>query len=203
MKLEKRTEKGSKIRKLGLIPGVLYGHGIESIPVQADYEDFRKEYIEYGTTKTFKVKLDGKTHIVYIKTTQADSMNFHSKIHFDLVKVTANDTMTAKVYIKYLNKEEVKKRALVLQSVLDEVEIEYPVGSGISNLEIDITGLQERDTVKAGDLALPEGITLLTDPEQVILAISARIEYDPDAEDTDLEPDLEVKEVESIKQSNE
>ena len=156
MKLEKRTEKGSKIRKLGLIPGVLYGHGIESIPVQAEYEDFRKEYIENGTTKTFKVKLDGKTHIVYIKTTQHDNMNFHNKIHFDLVKVTANDTMTAKVYVKYLNKEEVKKRALVLQSVLDEVEIEYPVGSGISNLEIDITGLQERDTVKAGDLEKTE-----------------------------------------------
>ena len=203
MNIEKRVQKGSKIRQDGLIPGILYGSGIESTPIQASLEDFRKEFNKNGYTKTFKVKLGKETHIVYIKDTQPEHMNFHTKIHFDLVKVAADDTMTAKVYVKYLNKDDVKKRALVIQSVLDEVEVEYQVGYGISNLEVDVAGLEERDSIKAGDIALPEGVSLVTDPEDTVLVITARVEYDPEAEETEEEPFEDVKEVESIKQSNE
>lgn len=203
MNIEKRDQKGSKIRKDGLIPGILYGSGIESTPIQASLEDFRKEFAKNGYTKTFKVKLGKETHIVYIKDTQHDLMNFHNKIHFDLVKVSADDTMTTKVYVKYLNKDDVKKRALVIQSVLDEVEVEYQVGYGISNLEVDVAGLEERDSVKAGDIVLPEGVSLVTDKEDTVLIITARVEYDPEAEETEEEPFEDIKEVESIKQSNE
>lgn len=201
MKIEKRIEKGNKIRQAGLIPGVLYGSGIKSTPIQANVEDFRKEFAENGYSKTFKVKLGSKTHIVYIKDTQFDPMNTHEKIHFDLIKVAANDTMTTKVFVKYLNKEDVKKRRLEILNNLDEVEIEFPVGSGITSLEVDLSGLEEKDTLKAGDIPLPEGITLLTDPDTLILTIQSQRKFDPE-EETDEEPQVEIKEVESIKQSN-
>lgn len=199
MRVEKRTIKGSKIREKGLIPGVLYGKGIESVPIQATQEDFRKQYADSGYTKTFEIKLDGKKHIVYIKATQPSIKNIHVKQHFDLHKVSADDTMTTKVYVKFLNKEEVKKRGFVINPVLDEVEIEYPVGSGISNLELDLTGLVDKDIKKAGEIPLPKGITLLTDPESVVVSISEKIEYSLDDIESDEE---EVREVESIKQSN-
>lgn len=201
MKIEKRIVKGSKIRRNGFIPGVLYGSGIESTPIQANLEDFRKAYNENGYSKTFEVKLGNKKHIVYIKDTQFDLMNSHEKIHFDLVKIAADGTMTTKVFIKYLNKEDVKKRRLEIHNNLDEVEIEFPVGSGITNLELDLAGLEERATVKAGDIELPEGITLITNPDALILTIAGQRKFDPE-EESDEEPQVEVKEVESIKQSN-
>lgn len=199
MIIKRRNENGDKVREKGLIPGILYGGDFESTPIEATYEEFRKEFQTNGYTKTFEVKLDGKTHIVYIKDTQDELLNFHKKIHFDLLKVSSDDTMTAKVYVKYLNKDEVKKRGFVIQSILDEVEIEFPVGLGISNIELDVTGLSDKDTVKAGELTLPEGLKLLTDPESVVLSVSERREYVPE-EPTEDEP--VIKEVEAIKQSN-
>ncbi len=199
MKIERRQEKGSKIRKNGLIPGVIYGKGMESTPIQAEYEAFRKIYAAKGNSKTFDVEYEGKSHIVYIKETKYEHMNFHKKTHFDLVKVAADDTMTTKVYVKFLNKDDVKKRGLVIQSVFDDVEIEFPVGSGISNLELDVKGLEDKDSVTVGQIPVPEGIKILTDPNEVIVVISTPKEYDL-GEDTDTE---EVLEVESIKQSNE
>jgi large subunit ribosomal protein L25 len=60
MKLERRTVKGSKVRKDGLTPGILYGKGIESVSVQVSQSEFQKVYNKKGTSKTFEATLEGK-----------------------------------------------------------------------------------------------------------------------------------------------
>jgi large subunit ribosomal protein L25 len=200
MKLERRTVKGSKVRKDGLTPGILYGKGIESVSVQVSQSEFQKVYNKKGTSKTFEATLEGKKHIVYIKQTQAFAENFHVKSHFDLVKVSAGDTMTSKIHLVFVNHEEVEKRGLIVQSVMDTIEVEYEVGAGISKLELDVAGMTDHDTLSVKDIVAPKGVTILEDPEQVVVSISTpkeEVEVDPDAE-------VEVvTEVESIKQSNE
>ena len=52
MKLERRMEKVNKVRRQGLVPGVLFGKDIDSIPVQAENADFMQTYKKYGRTKT-------------------------------------------------------------------------------------------------------------------------------------------------------
>ena len=198
MKLEPRTIKGRKMRNTDLTPGVLYGKGMESVPVQVNTNEFHKMYKAKGTSKTFEVTLEGKKHIVYIKEAQSGYDNFHIKVHFDLIKVAKDDTMTSKINLVFLNHEEVEKRGLIVQSVMNTIEVEYGVGSGISKLELDVTGLQANDTLVVSDIKPPKGVKILEDMDATVVSISTpkeEVEVDEEAE--------EVTEVESIKQSNE
>jgi large subunit ribosomal protein L25 len=108
--------------------------------------------------------------------------------------------MTSKIHLVFVNHEEVEKRGLIVQSVMDTIEVEYEVGAGISKLELDVAGMTDHDTLSVKDIVAPKGVTILEDPEQVVVSISTpkeEVEVDPDAE-------VEVvTEVESIKQSNE
>jgi len=197
MKLEPRTIKGSKMRTKDLTPGVLYGKGIKSVPVQANATEFHKMYNAKGTSKTFEVTLEKKKHIVYIKEAQPSYGNTHTKIHFDLVKVSKDDTMTSKINVVFLNHAEVEKRGLIVQGVKNTVEVEYAVGSGISKLELDVEGLNENDTLLVSDIKVPKGVKIIEDMEDVVVSISLRKEEVEVDENADV-----VTEVESIKQSN-
>ena len=198
MNLERRTVKGSKIRSTNLTPGVLYGKGIESIPVQVKRNDFQKMFSAKGTSKTFEVTLEGKKHIVYIKNVQSFSDNHAIKSHFDLIKVLKDDTMTSNIRLVFANHAEVEKRGFIVQAVMNTIEVEYAVGSGISILELDVTGMTENQTLLVSDIKVPEGVTILEDQDQVVVSISSHreeVEVDEDAE--------VITEVESIKQAKE
>lgn len=199
MKIHLRTDKGSKVRSKNIIPGVLYGKGLDSTPIQADMTEFMKMYYEMGSSKTFDVTLGKKKHVVYFKEVQALYSNFAIKTHFDLVKVAKGDIMSSKVNVVFLNHEVVEKLGLIVNGVLDSIEIEYPVGSGISQLELDVKDLREHDTLHVSDIVAPKDVTIVTPQESVVVSISAQreeVEVDPDAE-------VEVPEVEIIKQKDE
>ncbi len=198
MKLEPRTIKGSKMRSKDLTPGVLYGKGIKSVPVQANATEFHKMYNAKGTSKTFEVTLEKKKHIVYIKEAQPSYGNTHTKIHFDLVKVSKDDTMTSKINVVFLNHAEVEKRGLIVSAVMPQIEVEYAVGSGISHVDLDVKGLDENDTLLVKDIVIPDGVTVLEDLESVVVSISAQKEEVEPTEEEGI-----ITEVTSIKQSDE
>lgn len=199
MKIQVRTEKGFRVRSNDIIPGVLYGKGLESTPIQADRSEFMRLYNEMGTSKTFEVTLGKKKHVVYFKDVQALYSNFSIKTHFDLMKVAKGDIMSSRVDLVFLNHDIVEKQGLIVNHVLDQIDIEYPVGSGISQLELDVKDLKEHDTLKVGDIVAPEGVTITSPEDQVVVSISIA------KEEPEVDPDepVEVPEVEIIKQKDE
>lgn len=198
MKIELRTVKARKMKTKGLTPGVLYGSGIESVAVQVNTNEFQKMYGQKGTSKTFEVTLDGKKHIVYVKDTQSLYGNHNIKTHFDLVKVSKDDTMTSKIHLVFLNHAQVEKRGLIVNAVMSNVEVEYGVGSGISKLEVDVEGMNDHDTLLVSDIKVPEGVTILEEMDAVVCSVSTPKEEVVVDEDAEV-----VTEVESIKQSAE
>ena len=197
MKVKKRTEKGSKVRSINTVPGVIYGGGLKSTSIEVDLLEFTNLYHEKGTSKTFEIKLDGKKHIVYIREVQKSPMNQHLYTHFDLVKVSADDIMTSEVRITLLNKDVVEKKGLIINSTLKTVNLEYAVGKGISFVEVDIAHLEEHDSLYISDLIVPKDMKILNDMTQIILSISKQRE-----EIIEEEEEEEITEVEAIKQKD-
>lgn len=197
MKLHLRNEKGSKMRTQTVIPGVLYGKGIETTPVSADALEFDRMFEEMGRSRTFEVTLEGKKHVVYIREMQPRLSNHAQARHFDLVKVSKDDTMVSKVQVNFLNKSFVEKQGLNVNSVLDGIEIEYAVGKGISEIDLDVKDLGDGDTLLVSDLIVPKGVKILSDSEEAVVRVSRVKEEKVE----DLEEDTGFVEVEAIKQS--
>ena len=170
MKLQLRDKKTSIVREKGSIPGVIYGKGFDSISIQLPYQDFNQAVRKYGFTKTFEVTLEGKKHAVYIREAQVESMNQHQFIHFDLVKVAKGDTLNANVSLHFINKENLPSK-LVFTSIMDELPIEYKVGSGVAYIDVDVSELTEDKPLFVKDIVLPKGIKADADPEEMVCSL--------------------------------
>ena len=199
MKLLKRTEKAKQVRAENSVAGVIYGKRIESTPVQVDYKDFMKHYYQYGKSMTFKTTLDGKTHQAYIKEVQLDPLNKKTVLHFDLIKVTATDTITANIPVFVTNKEHLEAKGVIVQLLTPTVMSEYAVGKGVTNFEISVEGLDVGDAIYVKDIELVEGLKILDDPEKMVINITEPY-YDESDFETPTSDDEDV-EVEAIKQT--
>ena len=201
MDINLRTKKGSKVVSLQEIPGVLYGKGIETQSVKAQRTEFIRTYLENGKSKTFEVNLEGKKHLVYIKDLHTSVVNYNQVTHFDLLKVSLDDTLVSNVNLELLNADAVKKKGLDLNIILSTLDIEYGVGKGISHLELDVASLEENGSLSVKDLVLPEGIKVLQDPEDTIVSAYMHREI-IEEEDEELDVD-EASEPEVLKQGEE
>jgi large subunit ribosomal protein L25 len=172
MKLEKRIEKVNKVRKEGFIPGVIYGKKIESTPIQSTLPELTKALQTYGQSKTFKVKLDGKTHQVYIKDLECETLKPNNIVHFGLLKISASDTITASMPIVLVGKGEVEKEGLVVQHLLHELEVEKPVGAETDHFEVDVHAMKLGDALHVKDISLPEGFKAHHDGEDLVVNVT-------------------------------
>lgn len=165
-------------------------------------------YREYGTSMTFHVNLDGEEHQVYIKELQINPIKRNDIIHFDLQKVTAEDTISADIAIVLNGKDPVEARGLIVQVVAQTVLAEYSPGAGVTSFQIDVSGLDEGDVLRVKDIELPEGIKLVDDPEKMIVNVTIpTMEEEPaETDEDDLEGEEDTDddvEVEAIKQKDE
>ena len=131
-----------------------------------------KHIKKYGKSQTFKVKLNNKIHQVYLKDVQLNVARPKDFIHFSLLKITASDTMTSLIPIHVINKGEVERKGLLLQLAISAVEVEYPVGSGVNNIEIDVANLEVGDAICIKDLIVPEGYKIQIDADSVVANVT-------------------------------
>ena len=171
MKIEKRTEKLSAVRKMNKVPGVLFGKAIASVSIQVDETELQDLYYTHGKTKTFMVKLGKESHQVYIKQIQTDIINRNHFLNVELLKVDEFDTITAKVPLHIIGKDEIEKDGFIVQVIDDSIEVEFPAGKGVTHIDVDISGLKVHDMVHISDVKFPKGITNVDSPEKMLIHI--------------------------------
>jgi len=171
MKIELRTEKLNKVRKMNKIPGVMYGKSIDSVSIQVEDSEFREALKTFGKTMTFKAKLDGKTHNVFISNVESTVLRPHDIIHFDLHRIDAKETVSLMIPIVIVGKEVFHNTDMFTQVELTEILAEFKPGHGISKIEVDVSKLVLGDVIMVKDLTVDSHITLKEDPEQVIVSV--------------------------------
>lgn len=187
MNFELRNVPLKQVRANHDVPGVIYGHGIDSTPIMVDDRELRKALSQYGTSMTFEISLDGTNHLVYFKDVQTDPLHNYAPVHFDLMKVTADDTITISIPLNFLHRDQIQRVGEVLSFNVTEVEADAKVGKGVNSLDVDLMILREQDVVQIKDIVVPEGITLLQDPDQLVANFTTVAELG----DTDEEEDVE------------
>lgn len=205
MKIELRNKPVKQVRDNHNIPGVIYGHGIDSTSIQVSSQDLRKALHDYGTSMTFEVNLEGEKHLVYIKDLQTDFLHNYAPMHVDLMKVSSDDTITSDIPLNFLNRDGLTQAGEVLSFNLNEVHAEAQVGKGVMQLDVDLSILKEADGVYIKDIVVPEGITLLHEPDQLVANITAvaELEIEDTTEDEDDELEVTTETVEDSEEETE
>ncbi len=178
MKLEvkEREEIGSRasrrMRREGLVPGVLYGRGKAPHPICVPERELRRALTgDHGLHTILDVVLEGQktTHASILKEAQQDPIKGRV-IHVDLQEVRLDQPIQAQVVVELVGEAEGVKEGGVLSQVVREINVEALPMEVPDRIELDVSGMVIGDTLRLADLAPREGVTYLDDPEETVLA---------------------------------
>ncbi|NCU37754.1 50S ribosomal protein L25 [Candidatus Saccharibacteria bacterium] len=157
---EVRGKKVSKLRAQGLTPGVVYGQGIEAMPVQAESGEVRKVVAAAG--KHTPVMLSGvKRRIAMIKDVSYDPTRHGYIRHISFHAVNVNEPVVAEVPIHLIGEGEsaAEKSGLIVLQSLDKIQVKALPMDLPDAIEISIINLtQIGDRVTLADATLEKGV---------------------------------------------
>lgn len=188
-----------KVRRQGLIPGVVYGHRVEPESVQVPRKEFEHVYLRAGsnTLVDLSVGESGKPRKVFIHDVQRNPVN-HDPIHVDFMVVNLREEMTASIPIVLVGESPVvAKREGLLLTQTEHVMVKALPMNIPPIIEVDISGLDEMDkAIHVSDLELPENVTLLTPTDELVAKI-AELPIIPVEEEVEAEEAPEAAEAEA------
>jgi len=186
---ETTGKKVKVLRREGILPAVVYGLGIEPIPLSLDSHTASKILEEAGGTTVINLKVGKDTHAVLVREKQREAL-YRELLHVDFLKVAMDELITAIVRVDLIGEAPaVRNLGGLLVSGVNEIEVEALPMNLPENVEVDVSSLVEiEDGISVSDLDLGDDITILTEPEELIArVIYAEVEEEPEEELEDLE----------------
>jgi large subunit ribosomal protein L25 len=176
LRKEKGKEQNKRLRNSGMVPGVVYRKGEETLSLKIDSKNLSKVlHTEAGENVIIKLFVEGdkkkKERIVVIKEIQRNPVK-DALVHLDLNEISLTETLKVKVPI--VSKGEavgVKQEGGVLQHVMWEVEVECLPTNIPDKIEVDITNLKIGGTLSIKDMLPSEGVKILADPESIVFSV--------------------------------
>jgi len=161
-----------KIRALNKIPAVLYGHGTD--PVHVILPGHETALILRKSNQILELDIDGKTQLALVKDVQKDPVRQIIE-HIDLIVVRKGEKVTVDVTIHL--EGEAAPGTLVNQDA-NTVTLEAEATHIPESVTVSIEGAEDGFQFFAKDLELPQGSSLVTDEDVLIVAVSTAAEQD-------------------------
>src|SRR5215213_11106393 len=169
---EKRTQFGKgaarRIRREHKIPAVVYGHGNDTIHLTLPGHDTMMAIKHGGANALLELDIDGTTQLALTKQVQVDPVRRVLE-HIDFVAVRRGEKVTVDIRV-HVSGDAATDTLVVTEN--STVQVEAEATNIPERIEISVEGAAVGTQIHASDLALPDGTTLLTDPETLIVNVT-------------------------------
>lgn len=165
------TGKGAsrRARREGRVPVVLYGHGTDPQHLELNGHDFAAVLRNSGTNAVLTLDIDGSEQLALTKSIEIHPIRRNIQ-HADLLVVRRGEKVTVEVTV--VVEGEAAPGTLVTQDA-NTVEIEADVQSIPEQFSVSVEGAQEGTQITAGQIELPGDVTLISDPETLVVNVVA------------------------------
>ena len=159
-----------RLRAAGKIPGVLYGHGTSPTPVSVEGRALRTAHTtDAALNALLELERDGTKHLTMARELQRDPVR-HSVVHVDFVIVRRDEVISADVTITLVGEAvQVHREDGVVDQSMFTISVRTTPGRIPPTIEVDISELAIGDTIRVGDLKLPQGVSTEIDPEEAVV----------------------------------
>jgi len=170
------TREMGRLRRSGWIPGIIYGEGEKSVPVQVSGRTLGRLLHQHsGESLLVTLRLEkggkaGKDTPVLLREIQHDPVT-HDVIHVDFHHISLTKRVVVTVPLEVKGEAVgVKQEGGMLEHIRWELEVECLPTEIPEGIVLHVEGLKLNQSLHAREVPLPEGVTLKTDPEQVVVA---------------------------------
>ena len=182
LKVQARSVLGKKVKQLrraGVVPANIYGKGLDSVAIQVAAPELKQLLLDTGRNAIIQVSVAGKgkaaSHDVMVRDIARDPVT-GGILHVDFFKVQMSQPIQVEVAISLVGLAPAVDLGLgTLVHGVNALHVEGLPAHLPSFLELDVSGMAEAHSVLyAREVTLPPGLTLASDPEQVVASIAGR-----------------------------
>lgn len=201
-----RKNLGKQVRALrqqGVVPAVLYGHGILATPLAVDRAAFEKVYRQVGESTLLDLTLEGTSAVkVLIQEVQVHPTSGMVQ-HVDFHQVRMDEKLQVDIPLKFVGEPPaVKELGGVLVKNMDHLKVECLPQDLVHEIEVNVGTLVEfNQSLRLSDLAIPAGIRTFMNHDEIIATVTPpRSEAELDALKEKVEEDVsKIEKVEEKK----
>jgi large subunit ribosomal protein L25 len=160
-----------RLRRTGFVPGVVYGGGSgDCRAFKVDARDLRHALHAGSAVIDLKIGGDGAIPVM-VKDQQLHPVR-SDVMHLDLIQVNLREKVHAPVTVELVNGDEAPgvKGGGVLEQVTRELNVEALPTDIPENITVDVAHLEAAATMHLSEVAAPEGVVFLDDPDETIIA---------------------------------
>jgi large subunit ribosomal protein L25 len=175
LKAQVRTDAGKgvarKLRAAGRVPGVLYGHGGDSVAISVDSRElFHLLHTDAGVNVMVDLKLDKDTVLAMPKEVERDHLR-GGFIHVDFLRIARDEKVTIEVPVQLVGESHGVKEGGVTEHHLWTLQVECLPSDVPNQIEADITRLGLNESLKVSDLKVPSTLTILTPGDETVVSV--------------------------------
>ena len=167
-------KKVSRLRREGVIPANVYGHGLDSVAIQVPKDELVHVMRTAGRNEIVYLRLDGEEpRPTFLRQVQRNPVT-DAILHADFYQISLKEKVRMEVPVSLVGTAPAEQtHGGTLLHSLDRISVEGLPTDIPSVIEVDVSGLEEIDAaIHVGELNVPAGITVLTDAEQVVAKIA-------------------------------
>jgi large subunit ribosomal protein L25 len=162
------------LRRKGLLPGVIYGRGFPPLPIILNAHDASLVLPYISSSKLIVLDVDGQPHNTIIRERQRNPLT-GNYIHIDFLEISMTEKLRAEVQLTFEGEAPaVDNFDGIVVFNIESLEVEALPNDLPNSLPVDLSVLNEiGDSILVRDVIMPDGVELLTDPDEAIVVVTA------------------------------
>lgn len=169
---EKKTRHSSRqCRRKGLVPGVLYGKGINNLLFEIGELELNHALSVTGEHGLLNINSQEGSLNTIIKEVQRDPVT-RRVLHIDLEKVEGNEEIETVVPINYVGEEYINKLDAVLQKNIDSIKVKCSPSNIPKGVNLNVGRAKPGDQFKIADVEFGNEITVVDDLNSIVASVS-------------------------------
>jgi large subunit ribosomal protein L25 len=160
-----------KLRAAGKVPGVLYGRGVDPVPLAVDRLALGRVFkTDAGRNVLIDLEIEGDSHLTMARELQRDPVK-GAILHVDFLKIARDVAIEVDVPIHIEGDSPGVKEGGVVEHHLWTVRVSCLPTSVPDRIVADISRMVIGDMLRVSDLVVDEGVTILTEPAEAVLGV--------------------------------
>jgi large subunit ribosomal protein L25 len=165
----------SQIRRQGWVPGVIYGHGFEPLPLQFELRQLKHVLSQITGSQLVSINIEGQAEpqMALVREVQVEPIT-RMISHVDFHRVTMTERIRTQIPLTFAGTSPaVARNEGILLHGVSAIDVECLPGDLVQTIEVDLSSLATVDAgLTVGDLAIPENITVLTPKTEMVVRVA-------------------------------
>jgi len=176
------------LRREGKLPAIMYGTGIDPIPVTLNYRKASRTLQNVTPSQLVTLKVDGEEHNALVRDRQRDPVTYNL-LHVDFLRISMTERLRAEVSIELIGDAPVvEEMNAILDTQLESLSVECLPADLPSSIQVDVSALASiGDAVTVAELTLPPKVDVLNEPEEIVVVATSQMKEEEEVEEEELE----------------